>query len=1135
MSNKLISLWFAREAGDSPRIGMGVKTVRQVAIVLAMMALILVPTSVYSVGFGSIKLNSALNEPLDAEIDLLGATAADIPALSVSMAPKEAFIRAGIDRPAFLSKIKFKVRRRDSGGYYIHLTTRERVREPFINFLLEMDWPNGRMLREYTVLLDPPDLFRRQPTLVQAPETTAPEPVQRIPEPLPEPELAPETRAAPAPLPEPIPREPQPEPLVPPSADLTPEPAPQPLPEPELVPEPGPSGELLGPDVAAAEPEPQPLPEPEMAPEPAAQAAPEPLPEPELVPEPVSEPMPEPLPESGGQTFAEEDGLFPLIPLTPYREPSEADYAEPAIDVARSGEAIEPGAEPGMEPPVTGELDYGITREGDNLWSIAAKLRPDDSVTIYQVMMALYNANPEAFAEGNIHRLKVGHVMRISDPTLLYNMSAAEAAEEYQRQTAAWNEYRESVAAVEAEPQPIIAAEPEPAPADVATAQPEGELVLETPGGEPSATAGTAEEVEAQNTVLITLRDEVEQALNRAKADPNARPEQLANLQTLLDEIDRLQRVVSVESSELAALQAELSRINEAAAAPPEVVEEQPTVVAEADAQAEPQPAPETEAPAADVPGAEAAVEAVEEIAPAGEEVLPATGMEGAPVAEGTPEEMPQEAMIEPGSEGVDAVAGEGPEAAPEAPAGGAEPDMVGAILASITGFFAGLLDSPIMLAAIGAVVIVLLLLVFLLIRRRAGSGDESILMGESAAAPASEGTPSEPASQEESSFLSDFAISGMNAIQAEDSEVDPITEADVFMAYGRYEAAEERLKDAISADPQRKELKLKLIELYYTTKNKPAFENAAEELYAALGGSTDDPAWEKVAGMGGELAPDNPLFSGAGTPPVAADAVATGGEGGDMTESEIMDIGLETGIFDAADLANAGDAPTTQTGGGDEGLDFNLEATAAQPAVGGDDGGLDFSLDATPTDAGIEAPTEAFATGDEAVEFNLDAPGEESSAEIQLDTERESEPSEAFNIGLDLGEPAKSEEFDVDAGKPAMSEEFDLEMNAPAASQEFDMGMAAQSQELDLGELNLDTPAGTSEDSLIDLGMDATDAGEVDLDSAIDEVGTKLDLAKAYIDMGDPEGARSILGEVLAEGDDTQKQEAQQLMQQIV
>ena len=1133
MSNKLISLWFAREAGGSPRVGMGVNTLRQLAVVLAMMALVLLPTTVYSVGFGSIKLNSALNEPLDAEIDLLGATASDIPALSVSLAPKEAFMRAGIDRPAFLNKIKFKVKRRDSGGYYIHLTTRERIREPFINFLLEMDWPNGRLLREYTVLLDPPDLFRRQPTLVQAPEVTTPEPVQRAPEPVPEPELAPEPQAAPAPVPEPLPREP--EPLVPPSADLTPEPAPQALPEPELAPEPGPGGDLLGPDVAAA---PEPLPEPELVPEPEAVAeapAPEPLPEP--LPEPVL--APEPAAEPEGQAFAAEDELFPAIPLTPYREPSEADYAEPpagepSVDMARSGEIIEPG-----------DLDYGITRKGDNLWSIAAKLRPDDSVTIYQVMMALYNANPEAFIDGNIHRLKVGQVLRISDPTLLYNMSAAEAAEEYQRQTAAWNEYRESVAAVEAEPQPIIAAEPEPAPADVATAQPEGELTLEPPAGAPSAAGGTAEEVEAQNNLLITLRDEVEQALNRAKADPNARPEQISGLQTLLDEIERLQRGVSVESSELAALQAELSRINEAATAAPEIVEEAPAVVAEAEPAAEPAPAeappaeaaPET--PPADQPGVEAAVEAVEEVAPAGEEVLPATGMEGEPVVEGAPEELAPEAM-EP-AEGVDAVAGQGPEAEPEPVPAAPQPDLVSTILASITGFFAGLLDSPIMLAAVGAGVIILLLLL-LLLRRRAASGDESILMGESAA-PQSEGAPSEPASQEESSFLSDFAISGMNAIQAEDSEVDPITEADVFMAYGRYEAAEERLKDAISADPQRKELKLKLIELYYTTRNKPAFESTAEELYAALGGSSDDPAWEKVAGMGAELAPENPLFSGAGAPPVSSGDVATGGEDRDMTESEIMDIGLETGIFDAADLANADDGePTTQAGGSDDGLDFNLDATASQPAAGADDG-LDFNLDTTPTDAGIEmpteagieAPTEALATGDDAVEFNLDAPGEESSAEIRLDTERDSEPSEAFNIGMDLGEPAKSEEFDVDTPAPALSEEFELDMTAPAKSQEFDMGMAAKSQELDLGELNLDTAAPSAEDSLIDLGMDATDAGEIDLDASIDEVGTKLDLAKAYIDMGDPEGARSILGEVLNEGNDTQKQEAQQLMQQIV
>ena len=122
---------------------------------------LLLPVTVNALGFGNIKMNSGLNEPLNAEIELLSATPDDIKGLEVKLASREAFLRAGVDRSILLSQIKFDIVKR-GGKYFVTLSTQQSVREPFLNFLLELNWKNGRMLREYTVLLDPADRVQRQ-------------------------------------------------------------------------------------------------------------------------------------------------------------------------------------------------------------------------------------------------------------------------------------------------------------------------------------------------------------------------------------------------------------------------------------------------------------------------------------------------------------------------------------------------------------------------------------------------------------------------------------------------------------------------------------------------------------------------------------------------------------------------------------------------------------------------------------------------------------------------------------------------------------------------------------------------------------------------------------------------------------
>ena len=114
------------------------------------------PSGSWALGLGEIHLNSALNEPLNADIDLIAATPDELIALRATLADREAFTRYGIDRPAFLSTLTFKVGKGKDGRDALLVRSTDAIPEPFVTFLVEVNWARGRLMREYTVLLDPP-------------------------------------------------------------------------------------------------------------------------------------------------------------------------------------------------------------------------------------------------------------------------------------------------------------------------------------------------------------------------------------------------------------------------------------------------------------------------------------------------------------------------------------------------------------------------------------------------------------------------------------------------------------------------------------------------------------------------------------------------------------------------------------------------------------------------------------------------------------------------------------------------------------------------------------------------------------------------------------------------------------------
>ena len=116
----------------------------------------------FALGLGDITIHSALNQKLDAEIELLEARGMTESEIVAQLASAEDFKRVGIERFFFLTSMQFHVEMRDQGRAVLRVSSAQPMTEPYLNFLVQVIWPNGRLLKEYTVLLDPPT-YKEQP------------------------------------------------------------------------------------------------------------------------------------------------------------------------------------------------------------------------------------------------------------------------------------------------------------------------------------------------------------------------------------------------------------------------------------------------------------------------------------------------------------------------------------------------------------------------------------------------------------------------------------------------------------------------------------------------------------------------------------------------------------------------------------------------------------------------------------------------------------------------------------------------------------------------------------------------------------------------------------------------------------
>ena len=137
---------------------------------------------VQALGLGKITVTSALNQPLSAQIALTSVRPGETDEMLVKLASEQAFSQAGVDRPFYLTRLRFNVVTNTDGTKAIQITSDQPVKEPFLSFLVDVDWTRGRLVREYTVLLDPPVYTTRNnerlantaPVPVTAPQVATP-------------------------------------------------------------------------------------------------------------------------------------------------------------------------------------------------------------------------------------------------------------------------------------------------------------------------------------------------------------------------------------------------------------------------------------------------------------------------------------------------------------------------------------------------------------------------------------------------------------------------------------------------------------------------------------------------------------------------------------------------------------------------------------------------------------------------------------------------------------------------------------------------------------------------------------------------------------------------------------------------
>lgn len=794
--------------------------------------------------------------------------------------------------------------------------------------------------------------------------------------------------------------------------------------------------------------------------------------------------------------------------------PSAAPVAPPSRAPSATTSAPSPASRPAAA--AGGQLR---TSPSDTLWEIAQRNRPSGA-SVHQTMLAIQELNPGAFINGNINQMRANQTLTLPDASQATRRSQSEAIAQVAEQNAAWRAGRQTAEAAPSQRQ-LDARERQTAAPAPATAAASDSLRL---------VAGTDEEGGSGDRAGSSREQQLQDSLDRTKEQLDSavseNAEMSERLQDVQAQLETLQRLLALKDTQLAALQQQLGTSEAADAVVPPV-------------------------PADDL----AALEAAQQGAPVEPDLdLPADV--SATAGEESPETVGSVGQTE--APQVEPVAATEP-AAPAAEAPAAAQDE--GIEQTLQRF---LENQTLVLAVGGAALLALLLLLMSLARRNARREEEY-------SAGLMPSTPARGAQGNEGEF--NLALASFDEAKDEPLVADVLTDADGLIAYGKLPEAAELLSDAINAEPDRADYRLKLMEVKALQQDQRGYVEQAERV-------------QELGGAEPQLSALNARFPAMAAGLLGASVINDMDEGFDIDfnldgddqagviapvepaaepsmdydfsefESDLAadtpaDNALSTEPAPASDAVEPGQEFVVADADGEFDLDFDLDddlaEELAQPEESADssilgDAEFDLNLDDLEernlSETGSESAADELSLDED---FDLSLTDDLQADQLLADLEAsgsgatlEDRADAAPALGLDEPFiPASAALDETESNEiPGLSDEdlasFEAELSASIESEAAGEPEASSASDLPdaLDPFAEDRP--TSE--AIGDSMD----DEFDFLSGTDECATKLDLARAYIDMGDEEGARDILSEVVEEGTDQQKQDARDMLGQL-
>jgi len=976
------------------------------------------PAAVQAFGLGKIELQSALNEPLKAEIPVTALKAGEAGNLAVRLASSSEFEKAGLDRNFILTDFSFEVVKQSASDVVIKVTSTKTVREPLLELLLTATTGKGRLIREYTILLDPPKHVLTKPTAAKTTSTK------------------------------------------------------------------------------------------------------------------------------------------PQTPEAPKAVISEANV-QPVIDSTSQ-----------TAPRTTETNQYGVTTNNDTLWNIAQKLLPAD-VSMNQMMLALLEVNPHAFQNNNINGLNTGQLITIPTLEQINKLTAAQAISAVQSQNDLWKNRNRSKPAA-----PVVTTKQQAVSAqtksnsestELSSAQTDAavdanaKLSLVTPTDNDD-TASDDSEAQFGNRQLTKLTEQLTLAQETIEAQAQQNIDFQSRMDAMEEQLETMRRLIALKDADLARLQSVL----EDDQAQEVGLEEQVVDAVETTAEN-----------VAEFVEQQNSDESQESIAPV--ETGTAQEVESAPQAEAD--------LLSPAVDGVAAAATE-------------LLGVDEATAKNFSGEVMQFIDKnklPVSLA--GVLLLVVLLLLFRRKSTTEDEPNEDATEKEiEVVAPVLENDIEETAEQEIEAVV-DTVETNTSATVADVSvktAQDLVEQADVFVGYADYAQARTALEQARFIEPNDRDIAAKLLFVLFKQDQVASFINVVEDVEF----DKTSPQWFDIVQWGRSIAPEHELFSveaeGANEiykpqqqEPESVEEVVI-----DPASVELDD---ELENFTAADAETElseelNEEPVqedNESSESDNGLTFEMpeepldkdtteSVTEAEEAVMDDGLAFELSDDLESTSESVEItepeleqddddtntlafemPEEQAAESEVNAEFEeaLDTPDLDfSDTDLATDIDEQDSLTVEDAAQEEIADDELSFDLDTESSDDALDlplGDIDDELEAEAALVEIE----PNEEELDLGEdFNLDDELAIDEslaleldkaeqelaadnDQTSDFTTEDTPADlEFDLGGFddIDEAETKLDLADAYIDMGDPDGARYILEEVLADGSDEQKTRAQSLLDSI-